>query len=38
MDAPKQSVPKMMNSFQLMFSKAGGMKRPIAKLKSLFID
>lgn len=34
MAAPKQSVPKTMNSFQVMLRKAGGMKRPIAKLKS----
>ena len=29
--------PKIMRSFQEMFWKAGGMKRPIAKLKSQYL-
>jgi hypothetical protein len=37
-DALMQRTPKMMNSFQDMFSKVGGMKRPIAKLNNLIIN
>jgi hypothetical protein len=33
--APRQRTPKIIKSFQEMLLKAGGMKNPIAKLKSL---